>query len=1409
MAVPTAADNDLINFDIIETHKENIQSLPGGRSAKQLASILSPLPSGRAKGGDAPATLEETKTLNDAIRQEYEIELQSIADSDDPLDIYDRYVKWTLNAYPSAQATPQSQLLPLLERATKAFLTSPHYKNDPRYLKLWLHYIRLFSDSPRETFAFLSRHGIGEGLGLFYEEFAAWLESAGRWIQADEVYKLGIEREARPTERLLRKYGQFQQRFEARPHTDNEPSSPALPTVRPALAAKIDPFATSHRNDEAQAARQHSGTRSGSGATSRSGKPKMAIFSDAESATPAPASSSGTTKGWDSIGSMKERKKENTIEARPWAGEKLKAGGKVGTVPKMEIFKDPSQERQLSKQRHEVVNPRTGRAEQVYVDIDAIYPPHSEEEFSFEELRARSRGWAQKNWKVAKPTLQHSTSPLRCTSGNVVAPASVDKKSRPATQVEPEDVENLSQSLQQKMDLNDDIPNHNIHDVSTQSMVGMPETHIPSQPQTQSRKEKRPKVREIKQETMTVKTRLESPTGKKLKRKNSSTTEPTMTFHSKAATNEIYDMFNQPLRRQDPARDDTQSGDDTEYTEGDGDDGYSTTGDGESTGTGRVFEQGSEFGDDTSSSLRPDTTGTHSQDQSQPDSVSPWSDFTVSKHVPRPGKKIGSGPRTLSKGQGKTKPKGRLGREMSEDMTESMGSSSQNPTQTSGFDGLDTQAIAAIAGANFEDMDTKAIAMLAGDVDQLEIDDGKQEPISKEQSEELVQAEQGAGADENEWSETDQPGPVSKGDDNNNTSQNDNSTTTPVDDIFTEISHKPRFIPIPPEDYEPTPVRPYRDPVLVAQNKLPFMTPIVERTESSLAPLTAYRDSDYFNHKTPSRSPKGEFDSPLPLTADNLLMSSPQEPSPSTSVKRKHSERYGEDVENRAESPEPKKPFHREEKQEKELDKESKIAPTHALETTEPAKTDEPVFKTPAVPSKSPAPAQRVVQPAKISKGPIVADLQCNPCDDAVRQQILTTIHPPLSSYSGYHDHSEQTYNHYQTLKVFGEKMVKSKVKASPRKSQGEKGASKAVPPMLKFKGTTRVYAVKRQLGEGAFAPVYLVDSYDPNETAVDDGSEDKENGSKLGTKESNRQALEALKTEAPPGTLVWEFHILRLVRHRLGPAARTMQSIVCAHECHLYRDEAYILLSYSPQGTLLDLVNLARSESIKAGKPAEGLDEPLAMWFGVELLRILEDLHRIGILHGDLKGDNCLVRFEPNVEITVPFDPEGNHGWSAKGLKLIDFGRGIDVRMFKPNAQFIADWPSCPQDCAEIRECRPWKWQIDYHGMAGIIHSLLFGKYIETVPVATAGLALGPGQKKEWKLKENLKRYWEKEIWQEVFTVLLNPGSVADKEEMPIQNNLKRVRVKMEKWLVQEGERGGRDLRGSLRKMERLVVGK
>ena len=48
----------------------------------------------------------------------------------------------------------------------------------------------------------------------------------------------------------------------------------------------------------------------------------------------------------------------------------------------------------------QVTNARTGKIERVFVKLEAVYPnehDHSEE-MSFEELRAKSRGWLNRDW---------------------------------------------------------------------------------------------------------------------------------------------------------------------------------------------------------------------------------------------------------------------------------------------------------------------------------------------------------------------------------------------------------------------------------------------------------------------------------------------------------------------------------------------------------------------------------------------------------------------------------------------------------------------------------------------------------------------------------------------------------------------------------------------------------------------------------------------------------------------------------------------------------------------------------------------------------------------------------------------------------------------------------------------------
>jgi len=325
------ADDDTTSFDQIELHKENIQPLASGRSARALVASLS------SRSNPVFARAEHT-----AKQAEFEEELRGSLDLDDPLEVWVRYVSWTQETFPSGHST-DSGLLQLLERATQTFIHEQHYKNDPRYLRLWILYIQNFSDAPREAFAYLARHDIGQRLALFYEEYAAWLEKMGRMRQASEIYQTGMENNARPTDRLLRKFEEYMQRLEYDPPAADEPSSPALPAVRPALAAK--PFGGAFGSGGLVSSPATQQQPQASQPKPKQAKQKMAIFSDADAAptSKAPNTTEKPTSGWENIGTLEQRRKENAIEARPWVGEVLKQEGvKAKSAEKMMIFRDES-----------------------------------------------------------------------------------------------------------------------------------------------------------------------------------------------------------------------------------------------------------------------------------------------------------------------------------------------------------------------------------------------------------------------------------------------------------------------------------------------------------------------------------------------------------------------------------------------------------------------------------------------------------------------------------------------------------------------------------------------------------------------------------------------------------------------------------------------------------------------------------------------------------------------------------------------------------------------------------------------------------------------------------------------------------------------------------------------------------
>jgi checkpoint serine/threonine-protein kinase len=708
-----------------------------------------------------------------------------------------------------------------------------------------------------------------------------------------------------------------------------------------------------------------------------------------------------------------------------------------------------------------------------------------------------------------------------------------------------------------------------------------------------------------------------------------------MTLHTKEAMDEIYGIFNEPLKNQDESVTETQSGDESSD---DDEDAY--TSGGESTGTGGISCATSEFGDETTAAdftlgttvldhddVEEETEG----DDTDAKSVSAWSDFTESKHVPKDRQQDGSDDEN----------------EHSED-------------------------------DSFDDQQRQA------------------DPEDQYDAELITPTSPGAPA-----------------------------------------SLPTRFVPVPPEDYDAS-MRPYRDPVQAANNRLPFMTPIVEKTESSIGMATVLAQKDYFSAKTPSRS-RG---TPAILEDDGEPCSSP------------FTDLLGQAIDGSG-------------KVAKLALRDSKPVPRESIEE----------------PNRKPLAAK---EPMKLN-GPIIKDAQCNPVDESIRKIILQEVQPPLSTYNGYYADPGQSYSTGADIRKYTKAVSKMSKNASDKTM-----TNLSMPPTLNFIGTDRTYTVKRELGKGAFAPVYLVESTSPSSTTDENAPPPVDNGAFA----LNRQTLEAIKMEDPPTP--WEFYIMRQASHRLG-VSRASSSIISAHEMHVFADECYLIEEFRDQGTLLDLVNLARAENNNV------MDEQLAMFFTIELFRTVEALHAQGIIHGDLKADNILVRLDATKDAawSSEYRRDGSGAWAHKGVALIDFGRGIDMRAFTPNVQFIADWPTTEADCAEMRELRPWTYQIDYHGLAGIIHNLLFGKYLSTT--VERGTALG---NKTYRIKESLKRYWQVEIWTEALDLLLNPLLHVEGEEggkVPVLRGMKDVRGKMEAWLEGNCERGV-GLKALVRKMEDAV---
>ncbi|KAK4745362.1 hypothetical protein SAY87_011674 [Trapa incisa] len=350
-----------------------------------------------------------------------------------------------------------------------------------------------------------------------------------------------------------------------------------------------------------------------------------------------------------------------------------------------------------------------------------------------------------------------------------------------------------------------------------------------------------------------------------------------------------------------------------------------------------------------------------------------------------------------------------------------------------------------------------------------------------------------------------------------------------------------------------------------------------------------------------------------------------------------------------------------------------------------------------------------------------------NPWSSSTLKDLLEKLNPQFMKYDGY----------ISSTKPYSGKVSLSSLRNNSRNKIIEIGGKK--------------YQIKGCAGQGGFAQVY--------KAYINSSPDD----------------VVALKVQKP--AFPFEFHMYRILDLRIAEPERSAFGF--AHKMHVFHDCSILICDYLSHGTLQDAVN----SYLVMGK---FMEEVLCIYFTIEMLRMLETLHSAHIIHGDFKADNLLIRYASDNLSEEDFLGRGGP-WSSQGLCLVDWGRGIDLKLFPDNVEFTGDCRTSGFRCVEMQENRPWIYQVDMYGLCVIVHMMLHGSYMEIVKKNSPdGCFYQP--------KSSFKRYWKIDLWENLFSKMLNTGHANYHP-----NLLKDIRKSFEDYLCSEPQ--------LIRKLKDLLV--
>lgn len=233
---------------------------------------------------------------------------------DDPLAAWLELVRWLEDNMPE----DTQKKFAVLENCTRKLKKNPQYKNDMRYIRLWIQYADLVSN-PKDIFKYLYHNKIGERVSLFYIGWAYVLETMANYPQAHKIYLKASQKSAEPQDLLEKKYKEFQRRMSRQwlkmtEGTENNDINEV--TYRRALES-LPTYGILELSDaqRQQLHQRRASARSERVQKTNAHKPVFIIYEDTEAPFIDPFDGNN---GWKKLKPMLQQDKENKVAPSGW-----------------------------------------------------------------------------------------------------------------------------------------------------------------------------------------------------------------------------------------------------------------------------------------------------------------------------------------------------------------------------------------------------------------------------------------------------------------------------------------------------------------------------------------------------------------------------------------------------------------------------------------------------------------------------------------------------------------------------------------------------------------------------------------------------------------------------------------------------------------------------------------------------------------------------------------------------------------------------------------------------------------------------------------------------------------------------------------------------------------------------------